>query len=79
MLIRFFILQGNGYFDLSKQFKGGLVEAFKNLNTKFLVISFSSDWLYTSKENKDIVIALNASGVDVSYSEIKTDKGHIRS
>ena len=28
------------------------------------------------EENKDIVIALNASGADVSYSEIVTDKGH---
>ena len=53
-----------------------LVEAFKSQSTKFLVISFSSDWLYTTKENKDIVIALNASGADVSYSEIITDKGH---
>ena len=53
-----------------------LVEAFKSQSTKFLVISFSSDWLYTTKENKDIVIALNASGADVSYSEIETDKGH---
>ena len=64
------------YFDLSKQFKGGLVEAFKGQKTKFLIISFSSDWLYTTRENKDIVIALNASGTDVSYSEIFTDKGH---
>ena len=63
------------YFDLSKQFRGGLVEAFKNQKTKYLVVSFSSDWLYTTKENKDIVIALNASGADVSYSEIVTDKG----
>ena len=45
-------------------------------SAKFLIVSFSSDWLYTSKENKDIVIALNASGADVSYSEIITDKGH---
>jgi homoserine O-acetyltransferase len=64
------------YFDLSKQFKGGLLEAFGNQKTKFLVISFSSDWLYPTKENKDIVIALNASGADVSFSEIKTDTGH---
>ena len=64
------------YFDLSKQFKGGLTEAFKSQKIKFLIISFSSDWLYTTKENKDIVIALNASGADVSYSEIITDKGH---
>ena len=71
-----YITRAIDYFDLSKQFKGGLVEAFKNQSTKFLVISFSSDWLYTTKENKDIVIALNASGADVSYSEIETDKGH---
>ena len=71
-----YITRAMDYFDLSKQYKGGLVEAFKNQSTKFLVISFSSDWLYTTKENKDIVIALNAAGVDVSYSEIVTDKGH---
>ena len=71
-----YITRAMDYFDLSKQFKGGLVEAFKKQKTKFLVISFSSDWLYKTKENKDIVIALNASGADVSYSEIETDKGH---
>ena len=71
-----YITRAMDYFDLAKQFKGGLVKAFENQKTKFLVISFSSDWLYTSKENKDIVIALNSSGADVSYSEIVTDKGH---
>ncbi|MDC0433378.1 homoserine O-acetyltransferase [Pelagibacteraceae bacterium] len=71
-----YITRAMDYFDLSKQFKGGLVDAFKKQKTKFLVISFSSDWLYKTKENKDIVIALNASGADVSYSEIVTDKGH---
>ena len=71
-----YITRAMDYFDLSKQYKGGLVEAFKSQSTKFLVISFSSDWLYTTKENKDIVIALNASGADVSFSEIETDKGH---
>ena len=71
-----YITRAMDYFDLSKHFQGGLIEAFKNQKIKFLVISFSSDWLYTTKENKDIVIALNASGADVSFSEIKTDKGH---
>ena len=71
-----YITRAMDYFDLSKQFKGGLLEAFGNQKTKFLVISFSSDWLYPTKENKDIVIALNASGADVSFSEIKTDTGH---
>ena len=71
-----YITRAMDYFDLSKQFKGGLTEAFSNQKTKFLIISFSSDWLYTTKENKDTVIALNASGADVSFAEIKTDKGH---
>ena len=51
-----YITRAMDYFDLSKQFKGGLIEAFKNQETKFLIISFSSDWLYTTKDNKDIVI-----------------------
>ena len=71
-----YITRAMDYFDLSKQFKGGLLEAFGNQKTKFLVISFSSDWLYPTKENKDIVIALNASGANVSFAEIKTDTGH---
>ncbi len=71
-----YITRAMDYFDLSKHFKGGLVEAFKNQKIRYLVISFSSDWLYTTKENKNIVIALNASGAEVSFSEIKTDKGH---
>jgi homoserine O-acetyltransferase len=71
-----YISRAMDYFDLSKQFKNGLVGAFQNHKTKFLVISFSSDWLYPTKNSKDIVIALNASGANVAFAEIKTDKGH---
>jgi homoserine O-acetyltransferase len=71
-----YITRAMDYFDLAKQYKNGLIEAFKNQKTKFLVISFSSDWLYPTKQSKDIVIALNASGSNVAFAEIKTDKGH---
>jgi homoserine O-acetyltransferase len=71
-----YISRAMDYFDLSKQFKKGLVGAFQNHKTKFLIISFSSDWLYPTKNSKDIVIALNASGANVAFAEIKTDKGH---
>ena len=37
-----YITRAMDYFDLSRQYKGGLTEAFKNQQTKFLVISFSS-------------------------------------
>ena len=64
------------YFDLAKQFEGNLSNAFKKTKTKFCVISFSSDWLYPTRENKEIVIALNACGANVGFVEINSDKGH---
>jgi homoserine O-acetyltransferase len=71
-----YITRAMDYFDLSKQYKNGLIDAFNNQKIKFLVISFSTDWLYPTKHSKDIVIALNASGANVAFAEIKTDKGH---
>ena len=71
-----YISRAMDYFDLSRQFKNGLNGAFKKHKTKFLIISFSSDWLYPTKNSKEVVIALNASGVNVAFAEIKTDRGH---
>jgi len=64
------------YFDLIKQYKGNLSDAFKGSKVKFFIISFTSDWLYPTSENKEIVIALNAAGADVGFIEITSDKGH---
>ena len=64
------------YFDLTRKFNGNLSNAFKGTRTKFFVISFTSDWLYPTQENKDIVIALNSIGADVGFAEIESDKGH---
>ena len=64
------------YFDLIKQYNGNLSEAFKTSKTKFFIISFTSDWLYPTSENKEIVIALNSAGADVGFIEITSDKGH---
>tara|TARA_B100000963_G_scaffold293514_1_gene263946 strand:- start:1709 stop:2389 length:681 start_codon:yes stop_codon:yes gene_type:complete len=71
-----YITRAMDYFDLAKQFNGNLSNAFKNTKSKFFIISFTSDWLYPTQENKDIVIALNAIGADVGFVEIESDKGH---
>ena len=71
-----YITRAMDYFDLEKQFNGNLSLAFKNTKSKFCVISFSSDWLYPTSENKEIVIALNACGANVRFVEINSDKGH---
>ncbi len=71
-----YITRAMDYFDLSKQYKGNLSDAFKKTKTKFFVISFTSDWLYPTSENREIVIALNSIGADVGFVEIESDKGH---
>ena len=71
-----YITRAMDYFDLTKQFDGNLSNAFKKTKAKFCVISFSSDWLYPTRENKEIVIALNACGANVGFVEINSDKGH---
>ena len=71
-----YITRAMDYFDLEKQFNGNLSLAFKNTKSKFCIISFSSDWLYPTVENKEIVIALNTCGANVGFVEIDTDRGH---
>jgi len=71
-----YITRAMDYFDLTKEYKGNLSKAFEKTKTKFFIISFTSDWLYPTAENKEIVIALNSSGADVGFIEITSDKGH---
>ena len=44
--------------------------------TRFCVVSFTSDWLYPTRESREIVQALNAVAANVSFVEIESDKGH---
>ena len=63
------------YFDLGGKY-GGLDNAFAYCTSKFLVVSFSSDWLYPSYQSKEIVVALMRRARDVSYVEIECPYGH---
>jgi len=62
--------------DLIVESNGMLANAFNNLNASICVISFTGDWLFPSSESKKIVHALNANGVDVSFIDIESNKGH---
>lgn len=64
------------YFDLAADHDGQLAEAFRGTNTRFCLVSFTSDWLFPTEENRAIVHALNATGASVSFVEVETDKGH---
>lgn len=71
-----YITRAMDYFDLAGQAGGVLANVFKGTKTKFCVVSFTSDWLFPTSENKEIVRALNAAAANVSFVEIETDKGH---
>ena len=47
-----------------------------NDHINYLIISFTSDWLFPTRENKQIVDGLNYNTRKVSFTEIETDKGH---
>jgi homoserine O-acetyltransferase len=71
-----YITRACDYFDLAAEHGGVLANAFRGTRTRFCVISFTSDWLYPTSENRMIVHALNAAAANVSFVEIETDKGH---
>ncbi len=71
-----YITRAMDYFDLASEHDGVLANAFKSTPVRFCIISFTSDWLFPTSENRDIVHALNAVAADVSFVEIESDAGH---
>ena len=65
------------YFDLKADHgNGSLSAAFETAKSDFLMISFSSDWLYPPAGMKEMVNALRSNGINVIYIDIDTDDGH---
>lgn len=71
-----YITRAMDYFDLKGDHGGVLANAFRGTKTRFCVVSFTSDWLYPTRESRTIVQALNAVAANVSFVEIESDKGH---
>lgn len=70
-----YITKAMDYFDLSVP--DGLPAAFAQAqDLRFLVVSFTSDWLYPSYHSKELVSALTAVGADVTYLDIQSSWGH---
>jgi homoserine O-acetyltransferase/O-succinyltransferase len=71
-----YITRAMDYFDLAAEHGDVLANAFRDTPVRFLVVSFTSDWLFPTSESREIVRALNAVAANVSFVEIETDKGH---
>ncbi|UFN51356.1 homoserine O-acetyltransferase [Roseomonas sp. OT10] len=70
------ITRAMDYFDLAAEHEGDLSAAFRGTGTRFLLASFSSDWLFPTEESRAVVRALNKAAANVSFVEIDSDKGH---
>ena len=70
-----YITKAADYFDLNEE-KDAAINRLENAPVKFLVISFTSDWLYPTYQSKELVQALKRNGCDVSFCEIQADCGH---
>lgn len=71
-----YVTKAMDYFDLSHP-TGTLAAAFVNSTAlKYLVVSFTSDWLYPSYHSKRLVSALQAAGADVTYLDVQSSWGH---
>ena len=70
------ITRAMDYFEVAADHGGDLAAAFRGTRTRFLLVSFSSDWLFPTAESRAVARALNRAGANVSFVEIASDKGH---
>jgi homoserine O-acetyltransferase len=71
-----YVTKAMDYFDLSDN-AGRLETAFTNSGQLiYLVVSFTSDWLYPTYHSKELVSALTAIGADVTYANLQSTWGH---
>ena len=70
-----YITKAMDYFDLTSG-RGTLAAALEKTKARFLVISFSSDWLYPSYQSQEMVRALRSRNCDVAYVELQSNYGH---
>jgi len=68
-----YITKAMDYFDLSGN---KLIPKEKNIDLRFLVIAFKSDWLYPTYQSQDIVRQIKIKGLDATYCEINSTYGH---
>jgi len=71
-----YITRAMDYFDLVAEYGGDLKRAFAKTGARFLVLSFTSDWLFPTPESRVIADAATSAGATVELREIVSDKGH---
>jgi homoserine O-acetyltransferase len=64
------------YFDPAREFDDDLVKALARTQAQFLLVSFTTDWRFSSERSREIVQALVRNKRQVAYAEIDAPHGH---
>jgi len=65
------------YFDLARTYgEGSLARALSKVESQYLLISFSSDWLYPTKDSLELLDALRAGEKTAHHHEVHATYGH---
>lgn len=70
-----YLTKAMDHFDLSGE-SGSLEATFASGETSFLVVSYSTDWLYPPERSRELVRAMTRAGRRVSYIELDSPYGH---
>ena len=70
-----YITKAMDYFDLAAG-HASLSAAFEKTKARFLVLSFTSDWLYPTYQSLEVVSALRTRNIDAAFCELTSQYGH---
>lgn len=70
-----YLTKAMDYFDLTENGLK-LSDVLSGVKSDFLVISFTSDWLYPSEQSRELMRALRSTDAEVSYIELSSEYGH---
>ncbi|MBS3809069.1 MAG: homoserine O-acetyltransferase [Desulfobacterales bacterium] len=72
-----YITKAADYFDLTRfENANSAIRVFSKAMARFMVVSFTSDWLYPTYQSREMVQAMKKSGLDVSFCEVEAEWGH---
>lgn len=70
-----YLTRAMDYFDLAERY-GSLEQAFGKTNARFLITSYTTDWLFPTAQSKELVSALIAARRHVTFVELTSPFGH---
>lgn len=70
-----YLTKAMDYFDLAENY-GSLSAALGRTRARFLVTSYTTDWLFPTEQSKELVTALIGSGRHATFLELDSPYGH---